>query len=53
MSPDYPGNEFGQKLKKLASFWCAGAEVPIAFLSLGSFDTHAFQKGIQNNHSNQ
>jgi uncharacterized protein (DUF1501 family) len=46
---DYPGNEFGQKLKKLASFWCAGAEVPIAFLSLGSFDTHAFQKGIQNN----
>ena len=46
---DYPGNEFGQKLKKLAGFWCAGAEVPVAYLSLGSFDTHAFQKAVQNN----
>jgi uncharacterized protein (DUF1501 family) len=44
----YPDHEFGQKLKSLSKFWLSGAHIPIAYVSLGSFDTHVFQKATQN-----
>jgi uncharacterized protein (DUF1501 family) len=35
-------------MKTIAELICSGLETPVYYVSLSGFDTHAFQKGIQN-----
>lgn len=44
----YPDNDFGRRMKTIAELICSGLETPVYYVSLSGFDTHAFQKGIQN-----
>ncbi|HNQ12644.1 MAG TPA: DUF1501 domain-containing protein [Bacteroidia bacterium] len=43
----YPNEDFGQKLKTIASLIKAGSETKVYYVSLSGFDTHAFQPNIQ------
>lgn len=43
----YPQNKFAQDMKQISELMTADADVKIYYASLGSFDTHAGQKGKQ------
>jgi uncharacterized protein (DUF1501 family) len=45
---EYPLNPFGKSLKTVAELINSGNDSKIYYLSLGSFDTHVFQKPTQN-----
>lgn len=45
----YPGNNFAQSLRNVASLIAAGMSTRVYFVSLGGFDTHSNQA---NNHAN-
>ena len=42
---DYPGNEFGQGLKTIASMISGGLPTRVYYVDLGGFDTHVQQLG--------
>ncbi|TBV25095.1 MULTISPECIES: DUF1501 domain-containing protein [Meridianimaribacter] len=42
---EYPNNQFGAQLKTMAKFINSGIDTKVFYSSLGSFDTHANQKG--------
>lgn len=43
----YPNSEFGRELKLVAQLINGGADTQVYYISLGGFDTHARQKGMQ------
>ena len=44
---DYPNSELGRNLKTIASLIFSDINTKVYYVSLGSFDTHIFQKGQQ------
>jgi uncharacterized protein (DUF1501 family) len=46
-SMQYPNHDFGKGLKQIAELMTANTDIRIYYISLGSFDTHAGQKGKQ------
>lgn len=44
----YPNHEFGKRMKLIAELIISGSETSVYYVSLAGFDTHVFQKGIQN-----
>ncbi|MEM9373710.1 MAG: DUF1501 domain-containing protein, partial [Planctomycetota bacterium] len=47
----YPGNAFARQLSMVASMIRAGLGTRVYYVSLGSFDTHAGQGGVQGQHA--
>ncbi len=45
----YPNGEFGKHLKTIAELIISGIDTSVFYVSLGGFDTHANQKGRQEN----
>ncbi|MBX2844973.1 MAG: DUF1501 domain-containing protein [Saprospiraceae bacterium] len=45
----YPLNEFGKRLKTIAKFINSGIDTSVYYAGLTGFDTHAAQRGTQNN----
>ena len=45
---EYPNNKFGKQLKTMAQFINSGLETKVFYSSLGGFDTHVNQLGVQN-----
>lgn len=46
-SVDYPKGEFGKNLKTIAELIASGVNARIYYVSIGSFDTHVWQKNRQ------
>ncbi len=45
---EYPKNPFGQQLKTTAKFINSNLESKVYYISMGGFDTHAYQENRQN-----
>ena len=48
-SESYPNGQFGRNLKTIAELIISGIDTSVFYVDLGGFDTHANQKGRQNN----